>query len=249
VRAAVAEATLVEVFGIRHHGPGSARSLVRALDEFAPDLVLIEGPADADPLVGLVDAEGMEPPVALLAYVPEEPRRAAFWPYAVFSPEWQAMTWAVRRHVPVRFCDLPAAVTLAIEAEHLHPGEPVEDREPAAVRRDPLAALADAAGYDDPERWWDDVVESRLDGGSPFPALVEAMAALREDQPSPARTLSWKSSARRTCDRPSVLASKPVTVVWRSCAGPGTHPRLLSRCLPRPATCASSRESPSARSA
>ena len=28
--------------------------------------------------------------------------------------------------------------------------------------RDPLGALAAAAGYDDPERWWDDVVESRL---------------------------------------------------------------------------------------
>ena len=43
----------VAVLGIRHHGPGSARSLLRALDDFGPDMVLIEGPADADPLVAL----------------------------------------------------------------------------------------------------------------------------------------------------------------------------------------------------
>jgi hypothetical protein len=56
---------------------------------------------------------------------------------------------------------------------------------PAAdtVRVDPLAALAEAAGYDDPERWWEDVVEHRGTGGdafAPFTALEEAMGALRE---------------------------------------------------------------------
>ena len=34
-------------------------------------------------------------------------------------------------------------------------------------------------GYDDAERWWEDLVESRLDGSSPFPLLTEAMAELR----------------------------------------------------------------------
>lgn len=52
-----------------------------------------------------------------------------------------------------------------------------------AVRVDPLAALAEAAGYDDPERWWEDVVEYRGTDGdvfAPFLALGEAMEALRE---------------------------------------------------------------------
>ncbi|MDF3301064.1 DUF5682 family protein [Streptomyces sp. K1PA1] len=52
------------------------------------------------------------------------------------------------------------------------------------VRVDPLAALARAAGYDDPERWWEDAVEHRgADSGdpfAPFAALEEAMEALRE---------------------------------------------------------------------
>lgn len=53
-----------------------------------------------------------------------------------------------------------------------------------AVRVDPLAVLAETAGYDDPERWWEDVVEHRAatagDPFAPFSVLEEAMTALRE---------------------------------------------------------------------
>lgn len=153
------------VFGIRHHGPGSARSLRLALTEFCPDAILIEGPADADPLVAFVGAEGMRPPVALLAYVPDEPARAAFWPFAAFSPEWQALRYAVEHDIPVHFCDLPAGNVLAADDP---PGT-----------GDPLAELAAAAGYDDAERWWDAVVESSTDADI-FAAITEAMSALRE---------------------------------------------------------------------
>ena len=52
------------------------------------------------------------------------------------------------------------------------PATPIE-------QHDPLALLAAAAGYDDPERWWDDLVESRLDSSSPFPMITDAMAELR----------------------------------------------------------------------
>ncbi|WP_040694969.1 DUF5682 family protein [Nocardia vinacea] len=157
---------MTRVYGIRHHGPGSARSLRTALEQFRPDAILIEGPADADPLVGYVAAEGMSPPVALLAYIPDQPAKAAFWPYAVFSPEWQALRYAAEHAVPVRFCDLPATAVLAAEDE---PGD----------RIDPLAELAAAAGYDDAERWWDAVVESVADADA-FEAITEAMGALRE---------------------------------------------------------------------
>lgn len=196
----------VAVLGIRHHGPGSARSLLAALTELAPDQVLIEGPADADPLISWAASTAMLPPIAILAYAPTEPKRAAFWPFAAFSPEWQALTWSLAHDISVAFCDLPARHTLApTEADppspdlfspdrlsHDLPTEDLSDDPPnrpdatqprRAVRRDPLAALAAAAGYDDAERWWDDVVESRLDGSSPFPALLEAMAELRSALP------------------------------------------------------------------
>ena len=84
----------VHVLGVRHHGPGSARSVAAALAELRPDAVLIEGPADAGPLLKLAAAEGMTPPVALLAYAVDNPAHSAFWPFAVFSPEWHTDTVA-----------------------------------------------------------------------------------------------------------------------------------------------------------
>lgn len=81
----------VTVLGVRHHGPGSARAVGSALDELAPDAVLVEGPPEAEAVVALAGEADMRPPVALLVYAPDEPRRAAFYPLAAFSPEWVAI--------------------------------------------------------------------------------------------------------------------------------------------------------------
>src|SRR3984957_21279475 len=129
----------VSVLGIRHHGPGSARSVAAELDRLRPSAVLIEGPSDADPVLALAADPGMVPPVALLAYAPEAPRVSAFWPFAVFSPEWQALAWAAANGVPARFCDLPAGMVLA--GQH-------HDADPAPERTDPVPERADPA----PER-------------------------------------------------------------------------------------------------
>ena len=61
----------------------------------------IEGPPEADALVPLVADPDLVPPVALLAYRNDTPAEAAFWPFAVFSPEWQALSWSARHEVPV----------------------------------------------------------------------------------------------------------------------------------------------------
>lgn len=167
------------LLGVRHHGPGSARAVRAALDTARPAAVLIEGPPEGDALLGLAADPGMRPPVALLAHAADDPGRAAFWPLADFSPEWVAIRWAQEAGVPVRFMDLPAAHSLAAMGE-------ADDTGPDAVRLDPLAVLAGTAGYDDPERWWEDVVEHRGSGGAgqealgAFEALGEAMEALRE---------------------------------------------------------------------
>jgi hypothetical protein len=161
------------LYGIRHHGPGSARSLREALLELGPDVVLIEGPPEADGLVELAGDPEMRPPVALLGYVPGEPKTAAFWPFAVFSPEWQAIRYALGAGIPVRFCDLPAAHQLAMAG-----------RGNAQPRTDPVSELAAAAGYDDPERWWEDVVE-HVPGPAVFAALAEAIGFLRAEDAEP----------------------------------------------------------------
>ncbi|HYH29843.1 MAG TPA: DUF5682 family protein [Pseudonocardia sp.] len=156
------------LFGVRHHGPGSARALAAELAAFAPDVVLVEGPPEADKVVDLAADEALEPPVALLAWTVDDVSRAAFWPFAVFSPEWQAVRYAVTAGVPVRFCDLPAAHQFALGGRPGGSG-------------DPLARLAAVAGYDDPERWWDDVIEHRREPA--FDVIADALTALREGEP------------------------------------------------------------------
>ncbi|MGW0513081.1 DUF5682 family protein [Streptomyces olivaceoviridis] len=195
------------LLGVRHHGPGSARAVRTALDAARPAAVLIEGPPEADALIPLAADPGLRPPVALLAHAVDEPGRSAFWPFAEFSPEWVALRWALEQGVPARFIDLPATHTLAWQKEadeSRHDdgdggdegdddGDDAGESGPAPdpgsghgeqVRVDPLAVLAEAAGYDDPERWWEDVVEHRGPGArdpfAPFAAVAEAMGALRE---------------------------------------------------------------------
>ncbi|WP_189591613.1 DUF5682 family protein [Streptomyces massasporeus] len=186
------------LLGVRHHGPGSARAVRAALEEVRPRVVLIEGPPEADALIPLAADEEMRPPVALLAHAVDEPGRSAFWPLAGFSPEWIALRWALDHDVPARFIDLPATHTLAWgsqeDAEAQESERPLDAETatvdgdtgpgPAALRIDPLRVLAETAGYDDPERWWEDVVEHRGaeegDALAPFTALEEAMGALRE---------------------------------------------------------------------
>ena len=106
---------MIHVFGIRHHGPGSARSVERALERVAPDIILIEGPPEADELIAFAGDDAMRPPVALLIYRPDAPRRAVYYPFAEFSPEWRAMQFAVGRGIPARFIDLPQAHQLIDE--------------------------------------------------------------------------------------------------------------------------------------
>lgn len=236
------------LLGVRHHGPGSARAVRAALAAARPAVVLIEGPPEADALVPLAADEDMRPPVALLAHAVDEPGRSAFWPLAEFSPEWVAIRWALEHGVPARFIDLPATHTLAWgsegeeqreEGERKDGGEgdgtdgPVSDPAPDAdVRVDPLAVLARTGGYDDPERWWEDVVEHRGAGQgdvfAPFEVLEEAMGALREVYGTGGTT--GTPCGRRTCGSKCERHSgSSGTLRWPWCAVPGMCPRCGGR--------------------
>src|SRR5579883_2019241 len=187
------------LFGIRHHGPGSAASLVAALDRLDPAAVLIEGPSDANDLLRFAALPGMRPPIALLLHATDEPKLASFFPFAVFSPEWRALLWALARARPVRFIDWPAAHALAVRKERAaavtpdatQADEPEVDAPEADVPppRDPLEAIAKISGHSDGEAFWNAMVESV--GGSPdvFPIIEAAMRELRDAQAASAVTL------------------------------------------------------------
>lgn len=227
----------VSYFGIRHHGPGCARSLRAALAQLRPDCVLIEGPAGAEPLLAhLVDAE-LSPPVALLSHLVDDPQFAVFHPFAVYSPEWQALQWAVQAQVPVQFIDVPAAVSLAWQqadrsaarADAAGADEAMADEseegnfavDSPAVQsttaaseadddtpHDPLDWLARAAGYGDGETWWNQMIEERGEGEGLFDAIAQAMTELRDHAPRRVRRDQAREDIREAHMRSGVRAAR-----------------------------------------
>jgi len=185
----------VHVLGIRHHGPGSARSVAEALAAIRPDAVLVEGPPELDEVLPLLADPEMLPPVAGLIYAVDQPRLAAFYPMAGFSPEWVAIRWALSAGALVRSIDLPATHTfgllMAAERAASPSGEDFPEDDGDAVtdaveapaepyRPDAIAMLADAAGYSDAERWWEDAIEHRNAGPiDRFAAIADAIGEIR----------------------------------------------------------------------
>jgi len=118
--------TDLRLFGIRHHGPGSTASLLKALNAFRPDLVLLECPADGEKALALAANPELRPPVALLIYNPKQHAQAAFLPFAHFSPEWQAAQWCEQHGAHLRCFDLPMALRFALPdtVEHVPSSSP-----------------------------------------------------------------------------------------------------------------------------
>lgn len=178
------------LFGIRHHGPGSAVLLKGALDALDPACVLIEGSPEGDALIGYAGLPGMKPPLAMLFYAADEAANAIFAPFAEFSPEWVAIQWALQHRRPVRFIDWPASVSLALSKqgrEAASDEREADSADPASIqlRLDPLDMLAEAAGYGDGEAFWNGLIEQHGGGQSPldvFAAIEAAMTEARQHQ-------------------------------------------------------------------
>ena len=135
----------VHFFGIRHHGPGCARSLLQALAQLQPDCLLVEGPPEGEVLLPLLQSADLRPPVAMLVYMQDAPSQAAFYPFAEFSPEWQALQWASRQGVATRFIDLPQTHAMAIEFARREALEKAVEAAPEAGAEDDTVEEDDEA--------------------------------------------------------------------------------------------------------
>ena len=175
----------VHIFGIRHHGPGSARSLLSALETLQPDCILVEGPPDADDLLPLmvqrVDAAARRP-------ADLRPCQHAAAPLIIPLPNFRRngrrsatgwtrgsrrASWICRSRIAFALMRRCRNAQIANRRKHRGTNETPEDEhrnllpdgnngsQPEAtaeidpIRLDPLRALAEAAGYSDSERWWE----------------------------------------------------------------------------------------------
>ena len=197
---------MVQVYGIRHHGPGSAKRLLSALERYRPDCLLVEAPQEAETVFKYLLEDGLKLPVALLLYNPKQLNQASFFPFATFSPEYQAIKWCLERDVPIRAMDLPAALSFGLERERAEAEqigldfEELPSEELVQLRRDPLGALAKIAGYEDSERWWEITFERTLDEGEVFPLITRMIRELRHETASveDAETLRREAFMRKT---------------------------------------------------
>ncbi|MBB4080096.1 hypothetical protein GGR28_002726 [Lewinella aquimaris] len=226
-------------FGIRHHGPGSARRLRGELERWQPDLILLEAPADSLPALLQLTEPGMLPPLALVLYEAKNIERASFYPFARFSPEYQALDWAREADVEVRPIDLPAQIYLAQREDKplsLFP-EPEVD-EPSAIpgktraaltaqlRRDPLSVIAELAGYPDSETWWDATLErTDRDGEQTFAAILDIVSDLRATFPEASDTENEQREAYMRGEIRKALKQgfQRIAIVVGAWHGPAVH--------------------------
>jgi len=174
------------LLGIRHHGVGSAKNVVAMLEKIRPDLIFVEGPPEMEPLMAWAGQKDLQPPVAALCYDMVAPQEAAFYPFAEFSPEWQAACFANKNNIPLRLMDLPIA--LSWELRKL-PGANdliASVQELAVPQRkyaDPIHYFAEISGYTDADLWWEHHFEQKFRADSPeahFEAVLTMMHTLRE---------------------------------------------------------------------
>ena len=138
----------IGVFGVRHLSPAGAWHLRRYLDHVRPDVVCVEGLADAGPLVKHLTHRDTVPPVAILAYTAELPVRTLVYPLARYSPEFQAVKWAKENAARVEFIDLPSDIFLGLQDLELERHKRRADAPPDPT--DPAAGLDAAEAADVP---------------------------------------------------------------------------------------------------
>ncbi|NUN99592.1 MAG: hypothetical protein HUU01_03140 [Saprospiraceae bacterium] len=218
---------MTHLFGIRHHGPGSAKRLVSALRHLQPDCLLIEVPSDAEAALSGLLLSDMTPPVALLLYNAIDLSQASWLPFASFSPEWQAMVYGHAQQIPVVFMDLPMAVQFALDEKDkenllIPQAQPESNTE---LLRDPMGYMAQLAGYPDTERWWDAAFEQNLEADSVFDLITEMMIALREkkmDLETP-ETLLREAFMRQTLRKIKKKGFQRIAVVCGAWHTPALH--------------------------
>lgn len=160
----------IRLFGIRHHGPGSARRLLQSLHDWKPDCLLLECPADGQGALDLIGDAGLIPPLAMLIYSPRQPDISAHLPFARFSPEWLAARYATSHHVPLIAMDLPWGIQIHLKEEPSWSGQ-----------RDPFGIVAKTMGYSDTERWWEYYFEQIHGDEDLFPAIGQLMTEIRSE--------------------------------------------------------------------
>ena len=217
----------VNFFGIRHLSPAGAFFLTQYLNEKQPALVIVEAPSDFEDTVPDIMRCETRPPFAVLAYTGSVPVRTILYPFAEYSPEYQAIKWSRENGVPVRFMDLPTETFLAladerikkanglfVESDETDDPETVTDRKP-----DVYELLSEQSEDGSHETFWERTLEHCADfsayreGANLFGANIRALSEKdRVDEEETALREIYMRSVIRNAVRGGIAPEKIVVV-------------------------------------
>ena len=167
----------VNFFGIRHLSPAGAFYLRKVLDNLKPETVIIEAPSDFEDVLNDITRAETKPPFAILAYTKSVPVRTILYPFAEYSPEYQAILWCKENGVKVRFMDLPSETFLALERVESEDSEDEETEDEIEETDEPEEELEMPelsvynkldilSGEDSHETFWERTLEHCADAES-----------------------------------------------------------------------------------
>lgn len=169
---------MAHYFGVRHLSPACSFYVTEFLERHHPDIVLIEGPSDLNDFIKPLCSIDSQMPVAILAYTQEAPVKTVLWPFAEFSPEYQAMMWAYENNISVKFCDLPSSCVLAFQDDKIDEdelNESSEKREVFSVYK----GIKEVSGLDN-DSFWEYNFEQNQDYDDFISAMDEYGKSIRE---------------------------------------------------------------------
>lgn len=102
------------LFPIRHHSPACSYHILKTIEEYQPDCILVEGPKNAGELIDFAVSEETKAPFCIyLSFhdkngkISEEKEKyRAFYPFLDYSPELVALREGRKRGIACEFIDL-----------------------------------------------------------------------------------------------------------------------------------------------
>ncbi len=116
----------VVYFPIRHHSPACSYHLLKCMEEYKPECILIEGPEGANEMLDVMTDGDTEAPFAIYysymdskGYVSKEKEAyKCYYPFLDYSPELVAARYGVKQGANTAFFDLPYAEILIASEEN-----------------------------------------------------------------------------------------------------------------------------------
>ncbi len=169
---------------IRHHSPQCSWQLQRLIEQEKPDVILIEGPSEAEHLLPFMCSADAKAPLAIYNYVidanaaltdPEgegtdsselpagNAHYRCFAPFSEMSPEWVAIKAAQQQDIECHFIDLPYIQRLGLTdnpSRYSSDSEPLLYDDCLLSDTDYIGTLLQQSQCRDFDTWWERFFES-----------------------------------------------------------------------------------------